>query len=121
MVKKENKTESNRASVDSETDKNYFIKNCLVELGFNNQSTDCENIYIRRNLGWSWDYETKITLLENNSGLYTNFNLVSSYYGSTTILGGCLPYNKTGVKSIFEIAGLPLALKSLKGLGYGIR
>lgn len=97
-------------SVSTSTGKNSFILDYLKELGFDS-FLGKRNIYIRYDAGW--DYTTKITLLENKYGFYTNFNLESSYNGSSKILGGKVPYNKSGVKAIFDIAQLPLAFIDL--------
>jgi hypothetical protein len=98
------------------TSQNDFIITCLKELGFKNYLGE-KKIYVRYDAGWG--HLTKIELLENQNGNYTRFNLESDYNGSTKIIGGRVPYNKMGVKSIFDIAGVPLAFESLKGLGYG--
>lgn len=105
-------------SVSTSTGKNKFILDCLKELGFDS-FLGKRNIFVRYDSGW--DYTTKITLFENKHGFYTNFNLESSYNGSSKIIGGKVPYNKSGVKAIFDIAQLPLAFVDLKGKGWGIR
>lgn len=88
-------------------EKNSFILDCLKELSFD-KFLGKRNIFIRYNPGW--DYTTKITLIENNLGYYIKFNLESSYNGSVKIEGGRIPYNKSGVRCLFYIAQLPLAL-----------
>lgn len=107
-MKKENKN----------TEKNSFILNCLEEIGFRS-FLGKPNVFVRYDSGW--DYITKITLFKNENGLYTSFNLESSYDGSAKIINGSVPYNKSGVKSIFNIVELPLAFVSLKGKGWGLR
>lgn len=98
--------------------KNSFILDCLKELGFCH-FLGKRNIFVRYNAGW--DYTTKITLLENKNGYYTRFNLERSITGDTEIKRGYVPYNKMGVRTLFDIAGEPLAFVSLKGKGWGIR
>tara|TARA_R110001606_G_scaffold372432_1_gene529504 strand:- start:167 stop:529 length:363 start_codon:yes stop_codon:yes gene_type:complete len=104
-------------------EKNRFILDCLKELGFDSflgkRNIGKRNIFVRYDCGW--DYTIKITLLEDEGGFYTYFNLESSYNGSSKIIGGKVPYNKSGVKAIFDIAQLPLAFIDLKGKGWGIR
>ena len=121
MSKDNKKTETKQCiipSVSTSTVKNSFILDCLKELGFDS-FLGKRNIFIRYNAGWG--YTTKITLFENKHGFYTHFNLEKSYTGSTEIKNGKVPYNKMGVRAIFDISSEPLAFVDLKGKGWGIR
>ena len=98
--------------------KNSFILDCLKELGFCH-FLGKRNIFVRYNAGW--DYTAKITLFENENGYYTRFNLELSNMADAVIKRGFVPYNKRAVRTLFDIAGEPLSLVSLKGKGWGIR